>query len=259
MPINDIAINDQVVARDRRRFDYFVPHYLTKHLKKNDAICSAGCGTGYDVELLCRLGYDVYGFDAGARTALWPTRSAHARERLKIGLAQELPFGADRFDYVYALEVIEHVGCEDGLWRLLPDYFEIRRDFLESCLDMLKPAGRLLISSSNRLCPLDIGHGHHYNRLTAAVVRRTKIPLTIPWHKQNFVVSLSDIERLLQATRYGGRSRIGAFPTSGYLAYSRSDQAYVKSMMEIYLKLASLPLWRTSGLNPLLIVEIKKT
>ena len=258
MRINDIEINDQVIARDKRRFDYFVPNYLTKHLKKSEAICSVGCGTGYDVELLCRLGYDAYGFDAGARTALWSSRSACARERLRIGFAQERPFGTERFDYVYALEVIEHVGCEDGLWRLLPDYFEIRCDFLESCLDMLKPAGRLLMSTSNRLCPLDIGHGHHYSRLTDIVVRKTRVPLTIPWHQRNFVLSRGDIGRLLQATRYRSRSLIRVVPVSGYLAYSRIDRAFIRQAVERYLKLISLPFLRASFLSPLLIIEIEK-
>ncbi len=259
MKINDIAIDDQLIARDRKRFDYFIPNYLAKRLKKGEAICSAGCGTGYDVELLCQLGYDAYGFDAGARTALWAVRPARVQERLQLGFAQELPFGAARFDYVYALEVIEHVGCEDGQWQLLPDFFEIRRDFLESCFDMLKPAGRLLLSTSNRLCPFDIGHGHYYSRTTAAVVRRTKIPLTIPWHRQNFVVSLGDVERLLQATKYRSRHLTRTVPASGYLAYSRTDRAFIKRLLERYLNLISGPFLRASFLSPLLIVEIEKT
>jgi SAM-dependent methyltransferase len=174
-------------------------------------------------------------------------------------LAQDRPFGVERFDYMYALEVIEHVDCEDGLWRLLPDYAEARRDFLESCLDMLKPAGRLLISTSNRLCPLDIGHGHHYSRLTDVIVRRTKIPLTLPWHKRNFVVSYGDMVRLLQATKYRGSYLMRPIPASGYLAYSRVDTSFVRFVVNAYMTLMSLPSLRTSFFNPLLIVEIEKT
>jgi hypothetical protein len=39
-----------------------------------------------------------------------------------MGFAQDLPFGRDRSDVVYALEVIEHVGVEDGQWKLLPNH-----------------------------------------------------------------------------------------------------------------------------------------
>ena len=124
---------------------------------------------------------------------------------------------------------------------------------------MLKPGGRLLLSTSNRLCPLDIGHGHHYSRLTATVVRKTKIPLTIPWHKQNFVVSRGDIVRLLQATKYRSRYLIRTVTASGYLAYSRIDHAFIKQIMERYLRLTSVPFLRASFLSPLLIVEIEKT
>jgi SAM-dependent methyltransferase len=258
MALRDIELSDWVIHRDRRRFDVFVPGYLVKRIRPGESVCSAGCGSGYDVELLCRLGVDAYGFDPGARTALWATRSPLVAGRLKVGFAQALPFGKERFDFVYALEVIEHVGCADGQWQLLPNSFDIRRGFLDSCLDMLKPGGRLFLSTSNRLCPIDIGHWHSYTWLTDFVVRKTRIPLTVPWHRQNFVLSWGDLARLLQATRYRDGCRVKRLPVAGYLAYSRVDSVLVKLLVDVFMNLVSLPLLRASPLNPLLVVEIQK-
>jgi 2-polyprenyl-3-methyl-5-hydroxy-6-metoxy-1,4-benzoquinol methylase len=259
--LNDIELSDQELDRNKRRYDVFIPQYLTKYIHQNETVCSAGCGTGYDVEVLCNLGYDVYGFDPGVRTNDWKARHPAVSQRLKMGFAQDLPFGPDRFDVVYALEVIEHVGTEDGQWKLLPDHFEIRRQFLESCLDMLKPGGRMLISTSHRLCPLDPGHGHHYTWLTQFVMRETGITLTVPWHKKNFVLSRSDVVKLVAATRYRDRYSIKRLPVRNYLAHSRfgTNHPFLKRCIDGYMTVASFPVLIASPLNPVLVLEIRKS
>jgi 2-polyprenyl-3-methyl-5-hydroxy-6-metoxy-1,4-benzoquinol methylase len=262
MPLlNDIELNDQELDRNKRRYDVFIPQYLTKHINKGESICSAGCGTGYDVEVLCGLGYDVYGFDPGVRTNDWNARHPLVAQRLKMAFAQDLPFGKDRFDVVYAMEVIEHVGCEDGQWKLLPNHFEVRRQFLEGCIDMLKPGGRMLLSTSHRLCPVDPGHGHHYTWLTNFVFGKTGITLTVPWHKKNFVLSRGDVVRLLAATRYRDRYLIKRLPVRNYLAHSRvaANHVLLKRCIDACMAVANLPLLIASPLNPVLVVEIRKS
>ena len=261
MPLlHDIELNDQELDRNKRRFDVFVPQYLARHINKSESICSAGCGTGYDVEVLCNLGYNVYGFDPGVLTTDWKSRPPAVASRLKMGFAQDLPFGRERFDVVYALEVIEHVGCEDGQWKLLPDSFQIRRDFLRGCLDMLKPGGRMLLSTSHRLCPLDPGHGHHYTWFTNFVLRKTGIGLAVPWDKRNFVLSRNDVGRLLAATPYHNRYLMRRLPVRNYLAHSRfaSNRAFTRRCVDAYMALVSLPILLASPLNPVLVLEIQK-
>lgn len=259
--LKDIELTDQELDRNKRRCDVFIPGYLTKYIHRGESICSAGCGTGYDVEVLCNLGYDAYGFDPGVRTNDWSARRPEVSQRLKMGFAQDIPFGRDRFDVVYALEVIEHVGCEDGQWKLLPNHFEIRRQFLESCLDMLKPGGRMLVSTSHRLCPLDPGHGHHYTWLTQFVLQKTGITLAVPWHEKNFVLSRGDLVRLLAATRYRNRYFMKRLPVRNYLAHSRvgANHAFLKRCIDAHMAIVSLPLLIASPLNPVLVVEIRKS
>lgn len=112
--LNDITIDEKYREINKRRMDYFIPSYLQKFINKNDVICSIGCGTGYDVELLNDLGYDAYGIDPGSRTEDWKKRSIEIQKKLKVGFARDFPFEDKKFDFIYALEVIEHVGCKDG-------------------------------------------------------------------------------------------------------------------------------------------------
>ena len=258
--LKDISVDEQLMAKTRRRFDHFIPNYLEKLLQKSDRIVSVGCGLGYDVQHLSEKGYDARGFDPGQRTAAWAGYSPVLRDRLRVAYAEDLPFGKERFDFAYALEVIEHVGCEDGVWKLLPDAREIRTRFVESCLDMLKPGGRLFLSTSNRACPLDVGHTHHYTRLTDFCGRKLRLPLTAPWHRKNFVWSFGDITRLLQQSRYRGVCSVEAVSTAGYPAHARHSRRarWREQVAGSYLELVNLPPLRTSFLNPILAVLIRK-
>jgi SAM-dependent methyltransferase len=259
--LKDVEVDEHLIEKTRRRFDHFIPNYLEKLINKSDAIVSIGCGLAYDVQLLCSKGYDAYGFDPGSRTEAWNRYPAALRNRLKVASAEDLPFGNERFDFAYALEVIEHVGCEEGIWKLLPDAQAIRLRFVESCLDMLKPGGRLFLSTSNRACFLDVGHTHHYTRFTDVLGRKLHLPLTVPWHRENFVWSFGDVSRLLEASKYREQCVVEAVSTAGYPAHARHAERarWRERLAGQFLELVNVPLLRTSFLNPILAVTIQKT
>ena len=260
--LNNIEINDQLVDIDKRRFNYFIPNYLSKCIEKKSKICSVGCGMAYDVEMLNELGYDAYGFDPGARTSVWlDQRKPATYKKLRIAAAGDLvlkEFG-NSFDYLYALEVIEHVGAENGGWKLTKNYLQERIKFMEGCLDMLKFNGKLLITTSNRLCPIDIGHGHHYNVLTDFFIQKLKIRLTLPLSSKNFVCSFSDIRKYLDLTKYKGQYSIKALSTVNYSSNSKQNKSkIVFYLFNTYLKIVNNFILRTSFLNPILVVEVTK-
>ena len=254
------ATRNPIARISQRRFDHFIPNYLEKLITKSDAIVSVGCGLAYDVQLLRSLGYDAYGFDPGSRAKAWSGYPAALRDRLRVAYAEEIPFGTECFDFAYALEVIEHVGCEEGIWRLLPDARAIRLKFLESCLDMLKPGGRLFLSTSNRACPVDVGHTHHYTRITDFCGRKLHLPLTAPWHSRNFVWSFGDVSRLLSASKYRGQCVLEAVSTAGYPAHARHAERarWRERLAGHFLEWVNVPPLRTSFLNPILAVSIRK-
>lgn len=260
--LNDISITENLIAIDTNRFNSFIPNYLSKRLKPGSRVCSVGCGMAYDVEYLNKHGFDAWGFDPGNRTKVWANhRDPETLKKLRIAAAgdPELSGWSNSFDYAYALEVIEHVGTVDGNWRLKDNFFEERVKFIEGCFDLLKENGKLLLSTSNRLCPIDVGHGHHYNSFTDFVVRKTKIRLTNPWSAANFVCSLGDIREYARHGRYKDSFDIKALPTQMYLSNSRGNKSkFLIDVVNSYLKLASVSLWRTSFINPLLVVELTK-
>lgn len=254
--IHDLKVDDGYREKNKRRMDYFVPNYLERFIKRSDIICSVGCGTGYDVELLNEMGYDVYGLDLGSRVVDWQNRSADVRRRLREGFADDLPFGRERFDFIYALEVIEHVGCKDGRWELESNYREVRERFLSSCIEMLRPGGRVLISTSNRLFPVDVGHAHHYSKITN-YTSKYGLNLTIPWDSRNFIVSFGDLRNLLRNTEYWGQLQITQQSSYGYPSNSKNKYRVASSyLVNSFLYLFSMyPLIR---LNPILVVLITK-
>jgi len=105
-----------------------------------------GCGGGLLSEALGRIAKDVTGVDAAknnieiakSHLSLDPSltninyRHTTAEALLEEGLAHS-------FDVVCALEVIEHVNDP--------------RDFIHSCLQLVKPGGSLFISTMNRTMP----------------------------------------------------------------------------------------------------------
>jgi ubiquinone/menaquinone biosynthesis C-methylase UbiE len=132
--------------RSRNPEDYwsrrvaFGAELLSRHLPPGARCLDVGCATGQFSELLHRRGYDVFGVDVA------PNMVDAARQRMKVlGVAEEhfvvcgtesLPFAANTYDLVSALDVLPYV--EDQ-----PRYLqELRR--------VLKPGGLALVNNANR-------------------------------------------------------------------------------------------------------------
>ncbi len=102
------------------------------------SLLDVGCGAGLASEVFARAGMRVTGLDA-AGEALSAARAHAGAQGLAIdyreGLPEELPADA-RFDAVVALEVVEHVAD--------------RAAFMASLARVLRPGGRLFMSTINR-------------------------------------------------------------------------------------------------------------
>lgn len=100
------------------------------------AVLEAGCGEGYGADLLAGVAERVLGLDYDALTA------AHvARRYPRVGVARANlvapPVPDARFDAVVSLQVIEHLWDQEL--------------FLRECLRVLRPGGRIMVSTPNRL------------------------------------------------------------------------------------------------------------
>ena len=99
-------------------------------------VLEAGCGEGYGADLLARVARRVVALDYDALTV---EHVAHAYPRVHAvhGNLDALPLRSSTVDVVASLQVIEH------LWD--------QPRFLTECARVLRPGGRLLITTPNRL------------------------------------------------------------------------------------------------------------
>lgn len=95
-----------------------------------------GCGEGYGTALLSRVAETIVGIDYDAQTVAHAARAYPGVAFARANLAA-LPVRDRTVDVVATLQVIEHV------WN--------HPEFVRECRRVLRPAGRLLVTTPNRL------------------------------------------------------------------------------------------------------------
>lgn len=156
--------NAERCAYEERSNAHTTEHYLMPTFAKlfppggkPKRLLSLGCGTGIDVDMLNAAGFEVQGIDCGNRCDVWPHREF--RSRLHLANGKHLPFEDETFDAAYCGCVFPHVGTQGESHAVLPEYREERLAIAREMSRVLKPDGYILVSSPNRLCPVDIFHG----------------------------------------------------------------------------------------------------
>ena len=99
-------------------------------------ILEAGCGEGYGAALLARTARHVVALDYDPLTVQHVARRYPALRTVRGNLAA-LPVDTSTVDVVANFQVIEHLWDQEG--------------FLTECARVLRPGGRLLVTTPNRL------------------------------------------------------------------------------------------------------------
>lgn len=102
-------------------------------------LADIGCGGGLVSEPMARLGAEVLGVDAAERNIAAAQIHADGQDlplTYRAGTAEGVAAEGQRFDIVLALEIVEHVADIDT--------------FLETCAQLVKPGGLLVLSTINR-------------------------------------------------------------------------------------------------------------
>jgi SAM-dependent methyltransferase len=99
-------------------------------------VLEAGCGEGYGAELLAGVARTVCGVDYDELTVAHVAK-AYPRIGAVRGNLAGLPVHGSSVDVVANLQVIEHLWDQEG--------------FLAECRRVLRPGGRLLVTTPNRL------------------------------------------------------------------------------------------------------------
>jgi SAM-dependent methyltransferase len=196
--------------------EYLTTNYLLPTFRrrlggiKSPRILSLGCGVGIDVDLLTEEGWDMAGIDCGNRTVEWPAR--RYPQRLYLANGKALPFEDHTFDLVYCGCVFPHVGVDGDSNRVLPNYREERLRIAKEMTRVLKPGGSIMVSSPNRMFPLDLFHG-----------RSEKQPLP-RWNPptSRFLLSAGDYRGLFGEA---GCTEFQLQPVNGYWGFLRKNQS----------------------------------
>lgn len=99
-------------------------------------VLEAGSGEGYGADMIAGVATRVTGLDYDADAAAH-VRRRYPRVEMVRGNLASLPFPDASFDLIVNSQVIEH------LWD--------QEQFLRECLRVLRPGGRLLVSTPNRI------------------------------------------------------------------------------------------------------------
>lgn len=213
-------------------------------------LLSLGCGTGADVDLLTDAGFITIGIDNGNRARCW-TRRRH-RHQLVLANGKHIPFPDQSFDGVFCGCVFPHVGVIGDSRQVAPDGCQQRLELAREMTRVLKPGGKILVSSPNRLFPLDIFHG----RSPGSYRPRW----SSPWHP--FLLSVRDYHHLFQRA---GCVRGEAQPVVGYWGFIRSKNSLKGRVLGAPLRalfgIVSAPRFRFlagSAVNPWIVVLLEK-
>ena len=247
---NEYAQN-QIDGNEQKTIDFLLPL-----LRQTNAsvVLDLGCGVGSMVQTLLEHEYEAYGIDLIDQIRFWKKLSIPEGNFFFVDpLHLNLPFQNDSIDFAFSFGVIEHIGTDDGHAHRLPNYHEIRKQWIREVYRVVRPGGHMLIAGPNRNFPIDVAHGpdSKATRFENKISALTGMTIHKTWG-ENFLWGYKDFDRYLEGLKY---SLKGLSPER-FLSYSRVPGG-LKKVADFYLK--SLPESAlSSGLNPWAMALIKK-
>ena len=249
--------DEQRTAYETLTLTYLTENYLRPTLRRmfadtrNVKVLSLGCGVGIDIDILQKDCFDIVGIDCGNRSKDWHNRQC--RDRLYLANAKHLPFENNAFNLVYCSCVFPHIGVEGDSNRVLPNYWQERLSVASEMTRVLRPGGSIIVSSPNRLFPLDLFHG-----------RNASNPYP-RWNPRSspFLLSATDYRKLFRAA---GCCAFQALPVIGYWGFLRMKQTWkgrlLATPVEAIFRAVStsaLGFLRTSPVNPWLVMLMQRS
>ena len=237
-------------ANSDTTLNYWLPLFQRLWPQTGCRLLSVGCGSGLDVDVLSEHGFDVMGIDSGNRSCLW--RQRREQTRLLLANGMRLPFAEDTFDAAFCGCVYPHVGVVGDSNRVRADVVRQRSELAREMVRVLKPGGRIIVSSPNRLFPLDLFHGREPGDYLPRI--------NLPWSR--FLLSRRDYQTLFTSA---GTGMVRALPVENYWGFVGSKNSLKGRLLSLPIRfvfwlVSRRPMaWlRVSPLNPWIVVMAEK-
>jgi SAM-dependent methyltransferase len=257
---NDEYVHTQLMIAGRF-YEEFLINYLND--KDHKSLLDVGCGIGKVVTLLREDGFEAFGLDLPNLSKFWRNLGNDPRYFF-CGDAINLPFLNGQFDLVFSFGVIEHIGTINGHCTLMDNYQELRQQYANELLRVIKPGGKIILSCPNKGFPIDFHHGVTDAftpntlsvKLRTIIFDKTKVNFHKTWGKYH-LLSYSEVTQLFGPN---GSVAIEALPLKGFLGYSFFKKGllrYLKKAAVFYLETMPKCL-RKHFCNPYMLVLIIK-
>jgi len=146
LPLDEVMRRYASRDHDPFMFEVHLARYrfAATYLTPDSQVLDIGCAYGFGAELLAGIARDVTGIDTQAE-AVACAREHHAAPNLSYEVRDALDYGCapESLDVITAFEVIEHLEDPGQL--------------IARCVTWLKPGGRLILSTPNKLVHLLMG------------------------------------------------------------------------------------------------------
>ncbi len=245
-----IELEKDIVAERTKRF--YLP--ILNRIKKEKGVSTlkvldVGCGNGEGVKVINDHKLYCIGIDHGFRKEEW--YSLGLQDRFVVANGNKLPFKDGMFDVVISCGVIEHIGAVGDSRELLPNYKELRKEFAEELIRVTSATGSLIITTPNRLSPVDFWHGPFIMGM------RFHLPTDY------FCLSVGDLKYIFDVGSKTRKMRV--LPLSGLFMYKRyKHRLLTRVMVSVFNVIVSIisierfEFLRRGCLAPFIVARIDK-
>ena len=241
-----------ISEKNKNRIDSF----LLNKINKKKTILACGCGDGSEVYYLRKSGYKAYGLD--------PSRLENKKfksiekflSNTKMGVKS---FKNKKFDFIYAFEVLEHVGCRNYGTYVEKNFIQKRKNFLRASIEKLNKDGVNIITTLNKNFLIDWGHLHRYHLFGKIFGFFFRKGLSFFFMKDNFLLNYQEIRTMLNSINSKKlKFKYRFLDMTYYPSMVRKKNNSFSYFIKIFLRIVNKEIFRETFLNPLIGIKIKK-